>query len=325
MIPAKIQSGDEIRVVSPATSLACIPEDVRQIAHETLQSLGFEVTYGKNAAECGLFNSSTVASRLEDLHQAFADPQVRGILTTLGGYNSNQLLQGLDYELIRANPKVFCGYSDITALSNAIYAKTGLVTYSGPHFSTFGMRRGLDYTLTMFRHCLMQDVPFPVLPSDQWSDDPWYLDQVNRTFESNPGFLILNEGQAEGTLIGGNLCTLNLLQGTAFMPSMAGRIVLVEDDDESQPLTIDRDLQSLLHQPGFEGVRGLVIGRFQRGSHMTQEMLTHIIRSKPELAKIPVLADVDFGHTTPQLTLPVGGSGRLVVEKDRASFTVLEH
>jgi len=325
MISAKLQSGDEIRVVSPATSLAVISVENRQIAHEALQYLGFKVTYGINVAECDVFNSSTVAARLEDLHQAFADPQVRGILTSIGGFNSNQLLQGLDYDLIQANPKVFCGYSDITALSNAIYAKTGLVTYSGPHFSTFGMHRGLDYTLTAFKNCLMDDRPCAVLPSDQWSDDAWYSDQINRTFEENPGFLTLNEGQAEGTLIGGNLCTLNLLQGTEFMPSLADQIVLLEDDYESQPLTFDRDLQSLLHQPGFEQVRGLLIGRFQHASHMTQELLTQIIRSKPALDKIPVLANADFGHTTPHFTFPIGGRGRLVVEGEQASFTLLEH
>jgi muramoyltetrapeptide carboxypeptidase LdcA involved in peptidoglycan recycling len=102
---------------------------------------------------------------VSDLHDAFADRGVKGILTTIGGYNSNGLLGYLDYDLIRANPKIFCGFSDITALATAIYARTGLVTYSGPQFTTFGMKRGIGYTLEYFERCLMSEEPFEVQPT----------------------------------------------------------------------------------------------------------------------------------------------------------------
>ena len=111
---------------------------------------------------------------------------VKGILTTLGGYNSNGLLGYLDYDLIYANPKIFCGFSDITALATAIYARTGLVTYSGPHFTTFGMKHGIGYTMEYFERCLMREEPFEVLPADHWSDDLWYEDQEYRDFVPNP-------------------------------------------------------------------------------------------------------------------------------------------
>ncbi|MCJ7436116.1 MAG: LD-carboxypeptidase [Anaerolineales bacterium] len=87
------------------------------------------------------FDSSPITSRVADIHAAFADPKVKGILTAIGGYNSNQLLRYLDYDLIRANPQILCVFSDITALGTAIYARTGMISYSGPHFSTFGMER----------------------------------------------------------------------------------------------------------------------------------------------------------------------------------------
>ena len=89
-----------------------------------------------------------------------------------------------------------------------------MITYSGPHFSTFGMRKGLDYTIEAFQKCLVDGTPFTIHPSTEWSDDPWYQDQENRMFEKNKGFVVINEGSCEGTLLGGNLCTLNLLQGT---------------------------------------------------------------------------------------------------------------
>jgi muramoyltetrapeptide carboxypeptidase len=324
LYPKKLSPGDEIRVIAPSSSLRIV-SSTREIAARNLSAFGLRVSFGQHCEECDEFHSSSVASRIADIHDAFAAPQVSGILSAIGGYNSNQLLRYLDYDLIKANPKILCGYSDITALGTAIYTKTDLVTYSGPHFSTLGMEKGLDYTLEYFQKCLMEAEPFAVTPSKEWSDDSWYRDQVNRSFISNEGFLVVNEGHAEGKLLGGNLCTLNLLQGTPYMPSLVDSILLLEDDDESKPLTFDRDLQSLIHQGGFEKVKGLVIGRFQRESGMDQEKLIKIVRSKPELSRIPVVASADFGHTTPQFTFPIGGKGQLVAINGEAKFIVLEH
>lgn len=325
LLAEKLYPGDEIRVIAPATSFHIISSTLREIALNNLSALKLHVSYGENCEECDDFNSSSVVSRIANLHDAFANPQVKGILSAIGGFNSNQLLRYIDYDLIRANPKVFCGFSDITALGTAIYAKTGLVTYSGPHFSTFGMEKELEYTLEYFKKCLMDIEPFVVEPSSHWSDDSWYQDQQNRNFIPNDGFQVVNEGQVEGKLLGGNLCTLNLLQGTEYMPSLAGSILLLEDDEESKPRTFDRDLQSLIHQAGFEGVKGILIGRFQRESKMEREKLVKIIKSKQELTNIPVVVNVDFGHTTPQFTFPIGGRGKLVARDGEASFTIVEH
>jgi muramoyltetrapeptide carboxypeptidase len=325
MFAPKLQPGDQIRVVSPAISLAVIPRDQRATAIECYASLGLSVSFAEHAEERDQFESSAIASRVADLHAAFADPDVHGIVTTLGGYNSNQLLRYLDFDLIAAHPKVFCGYSDITALATAIYSRTGLVTYSGPHFSTFGMVRGVEYTLEYFKKCVMDAAQFDVPTAATWSDDAWFLDQDNREFVPHEGYLVINEGRAEGTLLGGNLCTLNLLQGTEYMPTLGGAILLIEDDLESQAPNFDRDLQSLLHQPGFDQVRGLILGRFQKASAIDRETLIRIVKSKHELDAIPVVANASFGHTTPQFTFPIGGRGRLVAENNSASFTIVEH
>jgi muramoyltetrapeptide carboxypeptidase len=307
VIPAKLQRGEEVRVVSPAVSLGLIPEDQRLTARERLEGLGLRCSYSTNAEVMDRFDSSPVEARVSDLHEAFGDPGVKGMLTTLGGYNSNQLLGHLDYDLIRENPKILCGFSDITALATAIYVRTGLLTYSGPHFTTFGMQRGIDYTREYFERCLMREEPFEVQPADHWSDDLWYQDQKNRDFVTNPGYEVIHEGEAEGTLLGGHLGTLCLLCGTSFMPDLTGSILLLEDDEEAQPHHFDRELQSLLHQPGFEGVRGIVFGKFQRASNMDQDTLKAIVESKRELDGMPVLAGASFGHTTPQFTFPIGG------------------
>ena len=311
MIAARLQPGDEVRVVSPAVSLGFIPEDQKLTARERLEGLGLRLSFSRNAEVLDHFDSSAVEARVSDLHEAFADPGVKGMLTTLGGYNSNQLLGYLDYGLIRENPKIFCGFSDITALAAAIHARTGLVTYSGPHFTTFGMKRGIDYTNEYFERCLMREEPFEVQPADHWSDDLWYQDQENRDFVTNPGYEVIHEGEAEGTLLGGHLGTLCLLFGTPFMPDLAGSILLLEDDEETLPHHFDRELQSLIHQPDFEGVQGIVFGKFQRASNMDQDTLTAIVESKRELDGTPIVAGASLGHTTPQFTFPIGGYGRL--------------
>jgi muramoyltetrapeptide carboxypeptidase len=325
VIPAKLKAGDEVRVVSPAVSLGFIPPEQRELAEERWATLGFGISYSPNGEILDGFDSSPVKDRVSDLHGAFSDGNVRGMLTTLGGYNSNQLLGHLDYDLIKDNPKVLCGLSDITALATAIHARTGLVTYSGPHFTTLGMKLGIGYTIEYFEKCLMHDAPLDVEPAGHWSDDPWYEDQENRDLVPNPGYEVVNEGEAEGTLLGGNLGTLALLFGTSYMPGLDGTVLLLEDDEEVRPEHFDRTLQSLTHQPGFEGVRAILFGRFQRASNMDIEILKEILHAKPELDGLPIVANASFGHTTPAFTFPIGGKGRLRAHGGEVSFRIETH
>src|SRR3989339_54658 len=311
--PQKLQSGDEIRVIAPSRSFAIISEELRNIASDRFSKLGLKVSFGSHIEESDDFASSSIKSRIEDIHTAFSDKNVKAIITVLGGFNSNQLLRYLDWELIKNNPKNLCGFSDITALSNAIFAKTGLVSYSGPHYSTFGQKLYFEYTLDYFKKCLFSDAPFKIIPSNEWSDDAWYINQEERNLVKNNGFLMINQGQARGTIIGANLCTFNLLQGTEYFPSLTDSILFIEDDEESSPVHFDRDLQSLIHLPNFKEVEGIVIGRFQNASKISDEILVKIIKTKKELDSIPVLANVDFGHTSPIITFPIGGEAELEV------------
>ncbi len=325
VVPPKLQPGSSVRVIAPSRSLAIIPAEAREEAGRKLSALGLRVSFGEHVEECDDFVSSPVAARLADLHAAFEDPGVDGILTVIGGHNANQLLAGIDYGLIAAHPKVLCGFSDITALSSALYATTGLVGYSGPHYSSFGMKHHFSYTEAGFVACLMRDDPFRLEPSPAWSDDEWYLDQEDRRLEAGTDWWVLQEGEAAGTIVGGNLCTFSLLHGTPYLPPLDGAVVFAEDDDQARPWDIDRNLVSLLQQPAFGGVRGLVIGRFQRQTGMTRELLAQIVATKPELAGLPVIANVDFGHTSPMVTFPVGGT--VEVRADRASprLTIISH
>lgn len=322
MFAERLKLGDEIRVVAPSKSLAVVKGEQRRLAEKRFDELGFKISYGKNVADHDEFFSSSIEERVEDLHDAFRDPNVKAIMAVLGGYNANQLLKYIDYQCIKENPKIFCGYSDITALNLAIYKKTGLVNYSGPHFSTFGMKHGIDYTLASFLQAVTNDAPYEITPSTHWSDDPWYLDQEKRKFVEQDAYFVINEGRAEGTLIGGNLCTMNLLQGTEFMPSLENSILFIEDDDESHSQTFDRDLQSLLHLPDASGIKGILIGRFQVESAVTEAALRKIIHSKKELAHIPVIANVNFGHVSPIATIPVGATATITASSEGTEITI---
>ncbi len=314
IIPDRLKKGDKVMVIAPARGVKIIGQDVRDIARRRLESLGLEVIFAPNAVDANwdYMGSSSIEKRVADIHTAFADNSVKGIMTIIGGANSNQLLKYLDYDLIRRNPKIFCGFSDITALENAIFAKTGLITYYGPHFSSLGMKKGCDYTFEHFVKMLMTDGWDEIEPSQIWSDDLWFIDQEKRGFEANDGYWNIHVGAAEGTIIGGNLGTFNLLLGTSYRPQFKSDTILFVEDTESSLLAdFERNLQALIYQDDFNNVKGLVIGRFQKGSKVTREGLEFILNTKVELKHLPILANVDFGHSAPLLTIPLGGTAKL--------------
>ncbi len=315
IVPEKLVAGDEVRIVAPARGLKLIGQDSRVQALKIFAEMGLKVTFGKNTTDenFDMMGSSSIEKRIADIHEAFADPKVKAVFTVIGGSNSNQLLPYLDYELIRNNPKIFCGFSDITALLNAIYAQTGLVTFSGPHFSSLGMIKGCEYTIENLKKMIIGEGKNEIKPSPEWSDDLWFLDQEKRSFIKNEGWWVIRSGSAEGKIIGGNLGTFDLLLGTPYRPVFeADTILFIEDCFTSggDAGAFERNLQALMYQEDFKNVRALVIGRFQKASEVSREKLEFIL-DKPQLKNLPIIANVDFGHTTPLLTLPIGGSARI--------------
>ncbi|MBR1600833.1 MAG: LD-carboxypeptidase [Alphaproteobacteria bacterium] len=323
MIPSKLQKGDKIMIVAPSRGLKLIGQDCRQIAEERFKQMGLEVVFASNTTDenWNIQGCGSIEKRADDIMQAFTDKSVKAIFTVIGGFNSNQILAYLDYDAIRQNPKIICGFSDITALLDAINAKTGLEVYYGPHYSSIGMKKGCEYTLDYLQKILFSDDEIEVKASEQWSDDLWFLDQEKREFIKNEGFWSIHDGNAEGKIVGGNLGTYNLLLGTEYQPKFeTDTILMIEDAGETTDVVFDRNLQALCHQPDFKNVKGLVIGRFQKSSKISREILEFIINSKEELKNIPVLANVDYGHTTPIITIPLGGyakmqNGRLLIRK----------
>jgi muramoyltetrapeptide carboxypeptidase len=327
-VPPRLVEGDRLHVIAPSRTLPCLMDSELErenhaLATRRLESLGLRVTFGRYVNDDDLFRTTSVERRLDDLHEAFRDPDVAAVMTVIGGLNANQLLRSIDFDLIADNPKVFCGYSDITVLNAAILARSNLLNYSGPHHSTFGMRDGIEYTLSSFRRAVFDDAPYLLEPSSAWSDDPWFLDQDDRTFVKNSGYQVLAEGEAEGRIVGGHLGTLLMLAGTEFMPNLEGAVLFVEQIREA--MEFDRLLQSLLHQPGAEGVRGIVIGRFPNEAAVTRAQMDYVIGAKPECRGMPVIWGADFGHTCPHTTLPIGGRAQISARGNAARIEILEH
>lgn len=320
LIPPKLKTGDEIRVIAPSRSMKPIKKVYINRAVKFFTDKGFKVTFGKHIMPYDKFKSSPIKPRIEDLHAAFKDKKVKAVFAAIGGTTSNQLLKYIDYSLIKNNPKIFCGLSDITCLSNAIYAKTGLMTYSGSHLPNFGANKCVDYTWEYFEKCFISNKPFQVLPSERYCESKWKVKT-----SANKKHWLINQGEATGTALGGNLLTFTFLQGSEYAPELKNSIIFMEDTGKETFRDFQNQLQSIIIQKGAKGIKGIVVGRFQKGTEMTPSLLSKIVKSKAELKNVPVLGNVDFGHTTPTITFPIGGKVKLSVKKNSGRLDIITH
>lgn len=322
MIPPKLKKGDHIRVIAPSHSIPPgFTEKMKKQAIDGLEEMGLRVSFGKHVYEVDEFETTSIEHRLEDLHDAFADDTVQGVLTASGGSSVTQLLKHIDYDLIKNNPKIFCGLSDITAISYALYKKTGVINYYGPHFMMLGASTIVDYSFKMMKTILMSEGKVELKPADYYNDSPNDDQKI-----LNEGYWAINEGNAEAKSIGGNFLTTNFVMGSEFMPDLEGKILFMEENYLLDYKDVNNELQSLLNHKGTETIKGLMFGRFQRETGITRELLTKMVKSKDALKNIPVVGNVDFGHTAPKLTLPIGGSINLEVNGDEnIKIEIVEH
>lgn len=311
--PPLLREGDTIAVVSPASPVPALRPQRFERGVSSLRTMGFEVRVGERARAIHDHTAGTVEERVSDLHEAFADDEIRTVVCSIGGYNSNALLDHLDYDLIRANPKILIGYSDITALLLAIHKRTDLVTFLGPSLmAQFGETGGLHpYTEHYFRKTLMEaSPPGGLRPSGvtiheylEWDEE----DTRPRREEPYPGPKTVKPGEAEGPIIAGNLCTLAALAGTPYLPDLEGAMLCIEASDEEDTAWTDRYLVQLRQIGAFEKISALAVGRTHPDSGFTDEdPLEDLLLSVTEGYDIPIATGFDFGHTDPTFVLPNG-------------------
>ncbi len=314
-----LSKGDEIRIIAPSQSYRSNQKDQYRRAQERLERLGYKVSFGTNVASVLNFGTATPKQRASDFNNAFANKNVKAVMAIDGGWSANEILPLIDWQIVRSNPKPLTGFSDITVLLNAMYAKTGNVAYLGPNFGTLGHMQSWQYTLGNYDAVLQQKLPIDLSSSKQWGA------KKSDHFKTK-AWKALTEGEAEATLLGGNLGTFYLLQGTEYQPQFDEPFIFVlEDDDEAGKYTareVSRRFESLLQLPNFRrNLRGLIIGRFQPDSKVSDRDIATIVASK-ELGNIPIISGIDFGHTLPMITLPIGGIIKLRT-KPKASITIL--
>ncbi|PZN10566.1 MAG: LD-carboxypeptidase [Bacillota bacterium] len=329
--PVRLAPGDVVGVVSPSAPAAAeCPRRLRRGIAE-LGRRGFRVRLGRYATASTGHTAGTIAQRLDDLHAMFRDPEVRAIITTVGGYSSHQLLEDLDYDLIRRHPKLLIGHSDITALHAAIHARTGLVTVLGPAvMPQFGEYGGVHpYTWDMFVRVVMRLQPAGELePAREWTPEKLRWDVADdrpRRYIPNPGPRTLSPGVAEGPILAGNAGTLLLLAGTPYWPDVDGVILCLEEDELESPATVDRMLTQLRHMGVFGRIAGLILGRFHpQVGFSPKDPLEEIVLRATRGYDIPIAIDFDFGHTDPMFPLPLGVRARLEAAPDRPRLVLLE-
>ena len=324
--PENLKPGDEIRIICPSTfkEISSIQKGI-----SFLQESGYKVSLANNykkTDKSDLFDSTPLEERVDDFNEAFADENVSAVIPASGGYNANQLLPFVDFQSIKDNPKIFCGFSDITVLNNALYTKTGLVTYSGPMLSTLSNKAdSLDFTHSNFIKAISTYPSFEVDDSSVWFEKTRILDESFNIELENTGRKVIRAGEAEGILVGGNLCSLNLLHGTEYMPDLTDKVLFIEDDFIfAEPITFlkefERNLVSLIQQQNFEKVGGLMIGRFEKKSGITLGMIDELMERNLCKFKFPIIANLDFGHTLPIITLPIGGLVEIKASGNKCSI-----
>jgi muramoyltetrapeptide carboxypeptidase len=321
--PRALKPGDTVGIVGPSSDIAAtVPRRVARGVAE-LERRGFRVRLGHHAER-----PSGREGKVADLHGLFEDDEVGAIVCTTGGSDSHQLLEELDYSLITAHPKIFCGYSDITALQAGLCVRSGLVSFMGPSLlSDWAEFGGLPaYTWAEWEATVMRPEPRGAIGvAPEWTSElaQWNAaDDRHRGWLPNPGPRTVRAGTAEGPLVPANLSTLLLLAGTPWWPDLDGAVIALEAAEEEEALWVERSLHQLRQMGVWGRAAGIAFGRCHPQSRIEPEELDRFLLDATRGTTLPIAADFDFGHTEPHCTLPWGVRARL--DADAPSIALLE-
>ena len=331
MKPPALRPGDAIGVVAPSwCGPATFPHRVER-GIRFLEGLGYRVVVGAHACGRRGWVAGTPEERVADLHGFFADPDVRLILSAIGGDHACQLLPLLDWDLIRRHPTILLGYSDVTVLNLAVYAKTGLTTFNGPALMTdFGESpEPYPYTVAAMLAAVARPEPIGELtPAPAWTDEfqAWetQADLTRpRARRPSPGWSWLRGGKAAGLLVGGCLESMDHLRGTPCWPSFDGAVLFFETAEvATTPERVDALLQDYENMGVLSQIRALLVGRPYGYTDAQRAELAAVLLERTRGHAFPIVAELDFGHTAPQMTLPIGC--RIEVDADARRLIILD-
>ncbi len=308
--PPRLVPGMTLGLIAPASP----PDEKVDIgfAGDVIRSLGFEVKEGRNLYAKTQYLAGTDQQRADDVNAMFADPEVDGIFCITGGYGTTRMLPFIDYDTVTAHPKAVIGYSDITGILNALYARTGLIGFHGP----VAMRNFGDYALEEFQKVLVRgEAPVPIGAPPPFETGPGQVERGNRLYT-------ITGGRGRGRLVGGNLTLMTSMTGSPYLPDFRGNILFLEDIDEA-PYRVDRMLTELWLAGHLDQLAGVVLGRFTeadaRGNSFTLEQ---IFEDRFGDLGIPVVRGLMIGHMKDITTVPVGALAEL--DGDTGVLTLLE-
>lgn len=307
-----LKKGDSIGVFSPSSPITKTSPNRTKRAIEYLENKGFKVVKGSLTGKCDYYRSGSIKERVEELNSLIRNPNVRCIMSTIGGMNSNSLLPYIDYEAFKKDPKIIIGYSDVTSILLGIYAKTGISTYYGPALvASFGeLEPYVVETYKYFKNILMDEIQYPyeVKMPKFWTDEyiNWETQDRSKAPVDN-SLITVNDGVCEGRLIGGNLNTMMGIWGTEYMPEIKKGDILFIEDSLKDCATIERSFSLLKLSGVFDKISGIILGKHELfNDNGTGRKPYEILLEVMGDTKIPFLADFDCCHTHPMITLPIG-------------------
>ena len=289
--PKRLSPGDTVGLILPASGEA--ESDAIALAREQLEAIGFKVKVGAHAHDRWGYFAGRDRDRAADVNRMFADDSIAGIVCYTGGWGTPRILPYIDYELIARKPKVILGYSDITALLNAITRRTRLVTFHGP----VGASNIDPYSLENMKRVVMTpEAAGVLLPPEKKPSE--LVDRTNRILRLAPG-------KASGRLVGGNLTMISATMGTPWEIDTTGAILFLEDIRE-EIYRIDRMFTQLALAGKLDRLAGFIFGRCTRCETEGGFSLEEVLRDRFSSLGIPALSGLPIGHIEQKLTLPIG-------------------
>lgn len=311
--PERLKHGDTIGVVSPASPIA----DPSKIEHGVryLEKNGYRVIVGKHAGKVNGYLAGTDEERVSDLHAMFTDKRVKAIISVRGGYGTPRLLSLINYALIRRNPKIVVGFSDITALQIALWKRCRLITFHGPML-------GVDMAGANKLGASLID---PFTEQFFWEIVTSGTKMGKLRLPADSGISSLRGGTARGRLLGGNLSLITTLMGTPYQMDFTGSVFFTEEVGE-EPYRIDRMLMQLHMSSTFRRMKAMLAGQFTdcvpKDSSQPSLTVSELLAETAARLKKPFLANLPFGHAARKITLPVGL--RVAINADAGEITFLE-
>jgi len=295
MLPKAIKPGETIGVIAPANVILEKDEEYIQKSVKLFEDLGYKVKFGKYVRENALGYGANAKQKAEDINNMFKDKEVKAIICVKGGADSNSTFDYIDYELIKNNPKIICGFSDITSITNCIYSKTGLVTFNGPTFKS----------LTSWE----TDYAFKELIK-RFQDRSLELGIEEDKYEA------IQEGVVEGELVGGNLSLTTRLVDGKYSLDFENKILFIEElGFESDPNFVNHYLYNMKQNGVFYKIKGIWVGNYEHESGIALEkILLDVLDGE---YNFPIIKSNNFGHCDKKTVIPIGTKARIDTTKDK--------